>query len=79
MKGVHLPTVFLQVSTQEQLSVPNSLCRVPSHASQIDFVCHDAIPYADASGAAASGDIYGHIKSIGKFWETQRTEVSRGC
>ncbi len=42
---------------------------------QIDFVCHDALPYADASGAAAGGDIYAHIKSIGKFWETQRTEV----
>ncbi len=77
MEGVH-PLVIASVDAGAAV-VPNSLCRLPSHASQIDFVCHDAIPYADASGATASGDIYGHIKSIGKFWETQRTEVSGGC
>ncbi|KAG9412055.1 T-complex protein 1 subunit beta [Aphanomyces cochlioides] len=41
----------------------------------IDFVCHDAIPYTDTSGTAGdSDDVYGHIKAIGKFHETQRTE-----
>ncbi|KAF0699268.1 Aste57867_10168 [Aphanomyces stellatus] len=41
----------------------------------IDFVCHDAIPYTDTSGTAGdSGDVYGHIKAIGKFHETTRTE-----
>ncbi|CAK4085076.1 unnamed protein product [Aphanomyces euteiches] len=41
----------------------------------IDYVCHDAIPYTDTSGTAGdSDDVYGHIKAIGKFHETQRTE-----
>jgi choline-phosphate cytidylyltransferase len=40
---------------------------------KIDFVCHDAIPYADTTGGGA-GDIYGEIKKMGKFHETQRTE-----
>ncbi|RHY01696.1 hypothetical protein DYB25_005521, partial [Aphanomyces astaci] len=60
----------------------------------IDFVCHDAIPYTDTSGTAGdsgmfllgmlasfmkggvgdAGDVYGHIKAIGKFHETTRTE-----
>merc|ERR1711915_991560 len=39
---------------------------------QIDFVAHDALPYADASGAG--NDVYEYIKSIGKFKETKRTE-----
>ncbi|OQS04411.1 choline-phosphate cytidylyltransferase B [Thraustotheca clavata] len=42
---------------------------------RIDFVCHDAIPYTDASGQSGDGDdVYAHIKAIGKFHETQRTE-----
>lgn len=40
----------------------------------IDFVCHDALPYSDASGDASSGDVYAHLKARGMFWETQRTE-----
>ncbi|KAK7306882.1 hypothetical protein VNO77_44842 [Canavalia gladiata] len=39
---------------------------------KIDFVAHDSLPYADASGAA--NDVYEFVKSIGKFKETQRTE-----
>lgn len=42
---------------------------------QIDFVCHDALPYADASGEAENGgDIYANIKKMGKFLETERTQ-----
>lgn len=41
----------------------------------IDFVAHDALPYADASGDAVSGgDVYGIVKALGKFVETRRTE-----
>jgi len=40
---------------------------------KIDFVAHDAIPYADASGQAGN-DIYQHIKETGRFLETKRTE-----
>jgi len=40
----------------------------------IDFVCHDALPYTDASGQSDDGDVYSHIKSLGKFLETKRTE-----
>lgn len=40
----------------------------------IDFVCHDALPYEDASGAAEGGDCYASLKKINKFWETKRTE-----
>lgn len=42
----------------------------------IDFVCHDALPYADASGDAAAedGDVYLQLKKRGMFHETQRTE-----
>jgi choline-phosphate cytidylyltransferase len=41
----------------------------------IDFVCHDALPYGDASGASAtSNDLYYPLKHLGKFCETQRTE-----
>ncbi|GAB4815927.1 hypothetical protein N2152v2_002973 [Parachlorella kessleri] len=38
----------------------------------IDFVAHDALPYADASGQ--TDDVYGMVKKLGKFKETQRTE-----
>ncbi|URD78132.1 Choline-phosphate cytidylyltransferase [Musa troglodytarum] len=39
---------------------------------KIDYVAHDALPYADASGAG--NDVYEYIKSIGKFKETKRTD-----
>ncbi|XP_027119062.1 choline-phosphate cytidylyltransferase 1-like [Coffea eugenioides] len=39
---------------------------------QIDFVAHDSLPYADASGAA--NDVYEFVKAAGKFKETKRTE-----
>ncbi|KAF3657458.1 Choline-phosphate cytidylyltransferase 1 [Capsicum annuum] len=39
---------------------------------QIDYVAHDALPYADASGAG--NDVYEYVKSIGKFLETKRTD-----
>ncbi|KAK7329360.1 hypothetical protein VNO77_23521 [Canavalia gladiata] len=39
---------------------------------QIDYVAHDSLPYADASGAGK--DVYEFVKSVGKFKETQRTE-----
>ncbi|EXB53582.1 Choline-phosphate cytidylyltransferase B [Morus notabilis] len=38
----------------------------------IDYVAHDSLPYADASGAA--NDVYEFVKKIGKFKETKRTE-----
>jgi len=41
----------------------------------IDFVAHDAIPYSDTTGTAENGgDVYGGVKRLGKFLETQRTE-----
>ncbi|XP_038700202.1 choline-phosphate cytidylyltransferase 2-like [Tripterygium wilfordii] len=39
---------------------------------KIDFVAHDALPYADASGAG--NDVYEFVKKAGKFKETKRTE-----
>ncbi|KAK7303865.1 hypothetical protein RJT34_14782 [Clitoria ternatea] len=39
---------------------------------QIDYVAHDALPYADASGSGK--DVFEYVKSIGKFKETKRTE-----
>lgn len=39
---------------------------------RIDFVAHDSLPYADASGAA--NDVYEFVKAAGKFKETKRTE-----
>ncbi|RLN93457.1 hypothetical protein BBJ28_00003936 [Nothophytophthora sp. Chile5] len=41
---------------------------------QIDYVCHDALPYSDASGASSEGDVYARIKAMGKFLETRRTD-----
>lgn len=38
----------------------------------IDFVAHDDLPYADASGAA--DDVYGFVKAAGRFKATARTE-----
>jgi len=38
---------------------------------QIDFVCHDDIPYMAGGGG---DDVYGPIKRMGKFLVTQRTE-----
>uniref|UniRef100_A0AAV1TR66 choline-phosphate cytidylyltransferase n=1 Tax=Peronospora matthiolae TaxID=2874970 RepID=A0AAV1TR66_9STRA len=40
---------------------------------QIDYVCHDALPYSDTSGEASEGDVYARIKAMGKFLETRRT------
>ncbi|KAJ3681655.1 hypothetical protein LUZ60_014228 [Juncus effusus] len=39
---------------------------------KIDYVAHDALPYADASGAA--NDVYDFVKKIGRFKETKRTD-----
>ncbi|KAJ0980835.1 hypothetical protein J5N97_009090 [Dioscorea zingiberensis] len=39
---------------------------------KIDYVAHDALPYADASGAG--NDVYEFVKALGKFKETKRTE-----
>ncbi|PRQ30082.1 putative choline-phosphate cytidylyltransferase [Rosa chinensis] len=39
---------------------------------QIDYVAHDSLPYADASGAGK--DVYEFVKSVGKFKETKRTD-----
>lgn len=39
---------------------------------KIDYVAHDALPYADTSGAG--NDVYEFVKAIGKFKETKRTE-----
>ncbi|KAJ8475724.1 hypothetical protein OPV22_019451 [Ensete ventricosum] len=39
---------------------------------KIDYVAHDSLPYADASGAG--NDVYEFVKAIGKFKETKRTE-----
>ncbi|XP_028799365.1 choline-phosphate cytidylyltransferase 1-like, partial [Neltuma alba] len=38
----------------------------------IDYVAHDSLPYADASGAGK--DVYEFVKAVGKFKETKRTE-----
>ncbi|CAL1352178.1 unnamed protein product [Linum trigynum] len=38
----------------------------------IDYVAHDALPYADASGAG--NDVYEFVKKVGRFKETQRTD-----
>jgi choline-phosphate cytidylyltransferase len=38
----------------------------------IDYVAHDSLPYADASGA--SKDVYDFVKAVGRFKETKRTE-----
>ncbi|KAG5184398.1 choline-phosphate cytidylyltransferase B [Tribonema minus] len=43
-------------------------------AHSIDFVCHDALPYIDASGVSDNGDVYAHLKRAGRFVETRRTE-----
>ncbi|CAL9130267.1 unnamed protein product [Musa textilis] len=39
---------------------------------KIDYVAHDSLPYADASGAG--NDVYEFVKAIGRFKETKRTE-----
>lgn len=41
---------------------------------EIDYVCHDALPYGDASGESDEGDVYARIKKMGKFLETRRTD-----
>ncbi|KAG6660495.1 hypothetical protein I3843_03G105500 [Carya illinoinensis] len=38
----------------------------------IDYVAHDSLPYADASGAGK--DVYEFVKAAGKFKETKRTD-----
>ena len=38
---------------------------------EIDYVCHDEAPYMAGGGG---GDVYGHLKTAGKFLATQRTE-----
>ncbi|KAI3457644.1 hypothetical protein Pfo_014307 [Paulownia fortunei] len=39
---------------------------------QIDYVAHDSLPYADASGAGK--DVYEFVKAVGRFKETKRTD-----
>ncbi|KAJ8770543.1 hypothetical protein K2173_018034 [Erythroxylum novogranatense] len=38
----------------------------------IEYVAHDALPYADASGAGK--DVYEFVKKVGRFKETKRTD-----
>ncbi|KAM3732436.1 hypothetical protein ACB098_11G061000 [Castanea mollissima] len=38
----------------------------------IDYVAHDSLPYADASGAG--NDVYEFVKAAGRFKETKRTD-----
>ncbi|KAL8474202.1 hypothetical protein ACS0TY_030166 [Phlomoides rotata] len=38
----------------------------------IDYVAHDSLPYADASGAGM--DVYEFVKAVGRFKETKRTD-----
>ncbi|KAL5739600.1 hypothetical protein ACOSP7_028491 [Xanthoceras sorbifolium] len=38
----------------------------------IDYVAHDSLPYADASGAG--NDVYEFVKAAGRFLETKRTD-----
>ncbi|XP_050384561.1 choline-phosphate cytidylyltransferase 1 [Argentina anserina] len=38
----------------------------------IEYVAHDSLPYADASGAGK--DVYEFVKAVGRFKETKRTE-----
>ncbi|KAJ6912234.1 hypothetical protein NC651_014808 [Populus alba x Populus x berolinensis] len=38
----------------------------------IDYVAHDSLPYADASGAGK--DVYEFVKKVGRFKETRRTD-----
>lgn len=40
--------------------------------NDIDYVAHDALPYADATGQ--NDDVYGPVKRMGRFQETQRTD-----
>ncbi|KAL8506864.1 hypothetical protein ACS0TY_017674 [Phlomoides rotata] len=40
--------------------------------NQIDYVAHDSLPYADASGAGK--DVYEFVKAVGRFKETKRTD-----
>ncbi len=37
---------------------------------ELDYVAHDALPYA----SGGSGDIYKEVKELGKFFETKRTD-----
>ncbi|KAL0444444.1 UNVERIFIED_CONTAM: Choline-phosphate cytidylyltransferase 2 [Sesamum latifolium] len=39
---------------------------------RIDYVAHDSLPYADASGAG--NDVYEFVKAVGRFKETKRTD-----
>ncbi|KAK4397905.1 Choline-phosphate cytidylyltransferase 2 [Sesamum angolense] len=39
---------------------------------RIDYVAHDSLPYADASGAGQ--DVYEFVKAVGRFKETKRTD-----
>lgn len=39
---------------------------------KIDYVAHDSLPYADASGAG--NDVYEFVRKIGRFKETKRTD-----
>ena len=41
---------------------------------QIDYVAHDELSYAMATGGAASDDLYDWLKKAGKFLPTRRTE-----
>lgn len=38
----------------------------------IDYVVHDALPYADATGSGK--DVYEFVKKAGRFKETKRTD-----
>lgn len=46
--------------------------------NNIDYVCHDALPYKNSSVGGEGGDdavdIYAQLKKAGKFYETKRTD-----
>ena len=57
------------------MPTPHSQHPHPSTSQHdIDFVCHDDLPYVDVSGVSGCGDVYLPIKRMGRFHATQRTE-----
>ena len=61
-----------EVLDPRRTTVPWVITRSFLDKHNIDYVAHDALPYADASGQ--TDDVYAPLRKIGRFYETQRTD-----
>ncbi len=73
----HITLVIISYCSHVCLILNTTIIRVHSKFEEIDFVAHDALPYANSSGTTE--DVYAPLQRAGRFVETKRYCVDIFC